>query len=156
MRWSIPSLFSRPKTAAKKRVPHRNPLRLELLEDRLTPANVVLDFESLRHVASLTYNYPTYSEDGFNLTSNEFGYGVVGTQSSQNAGSTTLYEETGNALTTLRKEGRGAFEMQSIDLARRSNFGFSVTFTGTLGGGGTVSQTITVPGGNFPLVLQTF
>ncbi len=43
MRWSsIPSLFSRPKTAAKKRVPHRNPLRLELLEDRLTPAGFFL------------------------------------------------------------------------------------------------------------------
>ena len=42
MRWSIPSLFSRPKTAAKKRAPHRNPLRLELLEDRLTPAGFFL------------------------------------------------------------------------------------------------------------------
>ena len=42
MRWSMPTLFSRPKTAAKKRVPYRHPLRLELLEDRLTPAGFFL------------------------------------------------------------------------------------------------------------------
>ena len=42
MRWSILSLSSSPKTAAKKRVPHRNSLRLELLEDRLTPAGFFL------------------------------------------------------------------------------------------------------------------
>ncbi len=42
MRWTITSLFSRPKAVAKKRTPHRNALRLETLEDRLTPAGFFL------------------------------------------------------------------------------------------------------------------
>ncbi len=37
MIWSIASLFTRPASPAKKRTPHRNRLRLETLEDRLTP-----------------------------------------------------------------------------------------------------------------------
>ncbi len=42
MRWSMASLFARSQSVAKKRVPHRNALRLETLEDRLTPAGFFL------------------------------------------------------------------------------------------------------------------
>ena len=42
MRWLIASLLSRPRTAVKKRAPHRITLRLDALEDRLTPAGFFL------------------------------------------------------------------------------------------------------------------
>ena len=42
MLWDTTSLLSRPRRDVKKRTPHRNPLRLEQLEDRLTPAGFFL------------------------------------------------------------------------------------------------------------------
>ena len=42
MVWSIASLFARSASPVKKRAPHRNRLRLERLEDRLTPAGFFL------------------------------------------------------------------------------------------------------------------
>jgi hypothetical protein len=59
---------------------------------------------------------------------------------------------------TLTQTNGDPFSLLSIDLAR--NFAFdpapSVTFTGTLAGGGTVDQMLTVTTSSPPLTFQTF
>jgi subtilisin-like proprotein convertase family protein len=121
--------------------------RLEALEDRVVPA--LMDFQSLQHNdASNTDHSTTYSEDGFQLTSlNMRPFASAGTLSPRYTGSTALYLDSNSGSMRLTRQGGGAFNLRSINLAMLDANGstpLSVTFTGTLATGGTVSQTFTL------------
>lgn len=120
-------------------------------------ADTVIDFESLRHDdASIMYHGATYSEDGFTLSApGAFGFGTFGTLETRFSGSTALFNDTPGDTTTLTKDGGGAFDLLSIDIAElNGSVVADVTFIGTLSGGGTVSQTFTLDGVAF--AAETF
>jgi len=128
--------------------------------------NVVLNFSD---VPAGTLSIPSYSSQGFSLTDNSGGFVFnspdTGNGSMQTVGANDYYAGANGlaafspATITLTQTGGAPFSLLSIDLAR--NFAFdpapTVTFTGTLLGGGTTSATVTVstPGG-FPGSFELF
>jgi hypothetical protein len=122
-----------------------------------TPAragNILLDFSDVPS-GTLVVSSP-YQSQGFTLTSTSGGWVFnspdTGNGSSQVPGNNPFYVGA-NALAafapatnTLTQTDGKPFSLLSIDLAR--NFAFdpapTVTFTGTLEGGGTVTETFTV------------
>jgi hypothetical protein len=92
----------------------------------------------------------TYTEKGFTLSEpvvNPNGFYSYGTQSINYAGSTTLFNYSTGGNTRLTQVGGGAFTLSSIDLTHLFDFGnntpMTVTFNGTVAGGGTVTQSFT-------------
>jgi hypothetical protein len=113
--------------------------------------DVVLNFND---VTTLTVS--TYQSQGFTLTSTSGGFVFnspdTGNGSSQTPGSNFYYAGANGlaaftpATITLVQTSGDPFSLLSIDLAR--NFAFdpapTVTFTGTLAGGGTITETLMV------------
>ena len=112
--------------------------------------------------------FSPYVSQGFTLTSTSGGWVFnspdTGNGSSQTVGDNPYYAGANGlaafapATITLSQTSGEPFSLLSIDLAR--NFAFdaapTVTFTGTLAAGGTVSETFTVTTPSPPLVFQTF
>jgi hypothetical protein len=130
--------------------------------------NVVLNFSDVPP-GTLVVNSP-YQSQGFTLTSTSGGFVFnspdTGNGTPQPVGNNPFYAGA-NALAafapatiTLTPTTGDPFSLLSIDLAR--NFEFdpapTVTFTGTLAGGGTVSETfmVTTPPPPSPPSFQTF
>lgn len=111
--------------------------------------NVILDFNSLMHIDDAYISHDAlYSEKGYTLdANNELGFASLGTLNSHYVGSTSLINDAGIGLTTLRKNDNGLFDLHSIDLAGLLTFltGVQVTFIGTKADNSFVSQTFTGP-----------
>lgn len=127
---------------------------------------VVLDFSDVAPGTLAVFS--PYVSQGFTLTSTSGGFVFnspdTGNGSPQVPGNNPYYAGA-NALAafspatiTLAQTSGQPFSLLSIDLAR--NFAFdpapTVTFTGTLAGGGMVSQTFSVTTSSPPLTFQTF
>lgn len=104
-------------------------------------------FDSLEQSGTGYQFMGTYTEQGFLLNSN----GSFGSAQQQNtgwyAGSASLFNNGGEATTTLTKVGGGTFALNEISLARVSTSwgpGATVSFTGNVNGGGTVFQSFVV------------
>ena len=111
--------------------------------------SAVIDFESLALInAGLNSQGQTYSEDGFTLDhtgANEFR--TFGTLESRFVGSTSLINDSYDGLTTLTRDGGGAFSLVSIDLNElNQDAAVSVEFTGITSANAVVSQTFTLDG----------
>ncbi|QEH35355.1 hypothetical protein OJF2_39060 [Aquisphaera giovannonii] len=129
-------------------------------------ADTILDFSDVAPGTLAVFS--PYQSQGFTLTSTSGGFVFnspdTGNGSSQIVGDNPYYAGANGlaafapATITLTRTDGGPFSLLSIDLAR--NFAFdaapSVTFTGTLAGGGTVTQTFTVSTPSPPLVFQPF
>jgi hypothetical protein len=119
-----------------------------------------LDFESLGNSTYDTY-ISSYSQNGYDLTSSNGDLYKVGTANSYYSGSVALYAvpyyyyyyNTTATMTLKRADGK-PFSLLSIDLSTVSYYDPTVTFTGTLKTGGTVTQSfaVTTYGSN----VQTF
>lgn len=128
--------------------------------------SVVLDFSDVPPGTLSVFN--PYTSQGFQLTSTSGGFVFnspdTGNGSPQTVGNNPYYAGANGlaafapATITLAQTNGEPFSLLSIDLAR--NFAFdpapTVTFTGTLAGGGTVMKTVTVTTASPPLVFQTF
>ena len=130
--------------------------------------DIVLDFSDVPPGTLAVFN--PYTSQGFTLTSSSGGFVFnspdTGNGSSQPVGNNPFYAGANGlaafspATITLTQTNGDPFSLLSIDLAR--NFEFdpapTVTFTGTLAGGGTVSETFTVttPPPPSPASFQTF
>jgi hypothetical protein len=126
-------------------------------------AEVILNFSDVPPGTLAVFS--PYSSQGFTLTSTSGGFVFnspdTGNGSPQPPGTNPFYAGANGlaafapSTITLTQTGGGPFSLLSIDLAR--NFAFdpapTVTFTGTLAGGGTVSDTFTVTN---PSTFQTF
>ena len=129
-------------------------------------AQVTLDFSDIPPGTLSVFN--PYMSQGFTLTTTSGGFVFnspdTGNGSPQTVGNNPFYAGSNGlaafapATITLTQTSSLPFNLLSIDLAR--NFAFdpapAVTFTGTLKGGGTVSQTVNVTTASPPLVFQTF
>ncbi len=100
----------------------------------------------------------SYSEAGFTVTSASAN-GMYSAQTGNVGGyfgSTSLFENSFSGAVTLTESGGSAFALNSIDLAPVATFwpaGATVTFSGALNGGGTVSQSFTLDN---TYIFQTF
>jgi hypothetical protein len=128
--------------------------------------DIVLDFGDVPPGTLTVFN--PYTSQGFTLTSSSGGFVFnspdTGNGSPKTVGNNPFYAGANGlaafapATITLTQTSGQPFSLLSIDLAR--NFAFdpapSTTFTRTLAGGGTVSETFTVTTSSPPLVFQTF
>jgi hypothetical protein len=121
---------------------------LVLLAFSATASAVVIDFQSLEHIDHANTFYGTdYAEDGFSITGNLWTFGTL---ASRYTGSTAMYNNSRNGITTLTQTNGNPFSMQLIDLAElNSSLVADVAFTGALSGGGNVTQTFTIDGNAF-------
>ncbi len=112
--------------------------------------SVTIDFQSLEHVDAISAGHgASYSENGYTLSALEDmfipQFSSFGTLSTYYAGSTALYASgNGNFGSPIRltKDGGGAFNLNSIDLASIFSFDdIGVTFTGTRADASTITQT---------------
>ena len=129
-------------------------------------ADILLNFTDVPPGTLTVFN--PYTSQGFTLTSSSGGFVFnspdTGNGSPQPIGNNPFYAGANGlaafapATIVLSQTSGEPFSLLSIDLAR--NFAFdpapTVTFTGTLSGGGTVSQTFSVTATSPPLVFQTF
>jgi hypothetical protein len=119
---------------------------------------IVLDFPDVNpQDASFVYINGPYGNSGFALSSTG-GFNSYGTGAGFfYAGESSLAAIQGSHVTLTRTDG-GAFDLLAIDLAR--NFAFdpapTVTFTGTLAGGGTVVESFTVSTPTGTAAFETF
>ncbi len=120
----------------------------------LSVPETVIDFESL---ASTTTDFKnaghSYTEDGFQLTNlSNLSMSALRSPGSNNSASyvdsTTLLNNTVNGITQLTREGGGAFNFLSIDLAEFTTTSGAVTvaFDGTTTDGAMVHQIFTTDG----------
>jgi PEP-CTERM motif len=122
-------------------------------------AATVVTFESLAQPGIDFQSVGTsYSEAGFTFASgNILGFVAAETGNTDSFfGSTALFENAPNAITTLTESGGAAFTLDSIDLAPALTAfpaDATITFSGALSGGGTVSQSFTL---NNSYLFQTF
>lgn len=128
--------------------------------------DIVLNFNDVPPGTLTVFN--PYVSQGFILTSTSGGFVFnspdTGNGSPQTPGNNPFYAGSNGlaafapATITLSQVNGDPFTLLSIDLAR--NFAFdpppTVTFTGTLAGGGTISETFTVSTSSPPLLFQTF
>jgi hypothetical protein len=129
-------------------------------------ADIVLNFSDVPP-GTLAVVSP-YMSQGFSLTSTTGGFVFnspdTGNGSPQAPGNNPFYAGANGlaafspGVVTLAQTNGDPFSLLSIDLAR--NFAFdpppSVTFTGELAGGGTVTETFSVSVSSPPLIFQTF
>ena len=88
-----------------------------------------------------------YTENGFQLSGGDL---VTAQQNNVEwyFGSASMFQNVPNGTTTLTAIGGGPFSLNSIDLAPVSTVypsGASVTFTGNIHGGGTITETFIAP-----------
>jgi hypothetical protein len=124
-------------------------------------AAIILDFESLRADDALLHDHPgALTFEGFTITSvpplgNALRYSTAGTMHPLFAGSTALFNGQSNAENVLAAADGSAFSLLSIDLAAIAPGAsdpagptdpgpFDLTFSGTLAGGGSVTNTFRV------------
>ena len=117
---------------------------------------VVIDFENLAHNGDDIVDYfSTYTEDGFILGSydgNELSKDltVYGTAAEgAYAGSTMLMNDGWETLTVLTAENGATFTLNAISLCELSTDNtesYTITFTGVLSDGNTVTQSLTLNG----------
>lgn len=109
-------------------------------------ADLVIGFDTLAtdDSAAVSRGF-TYEENGFVIESLSSGVlASFGSHDSRYSGSASLANTTIGGLTRLSRAGGGTFDLLGIDLARVGRGAPSVTFTGELLGGGTVTQTLAV------------
>lgn len=126
------------------------------------PANagvVEMTFESLAHADNgLALHGSQYQENGFQLTAATGQFSTYGSAAFNYPGSTAMIASQSPEVITLTAIGGGAFDLLSIELAKRdtsgSIFPVNVTFTGTKSDSSTVTATFhgTVSG----VLLQEF
>lgn len=104
----------------------------------------------------------TYMELGFRFTDNDqsglsFGFGNYQTGNSFFPGSTALYLNDRGASPILTQVGGGEFSLQGVSLAPFTTLALdqTFTFTGTRPGGGTVTQSFTIPAPSGGTVRET-
>ena len=105
-------------------------------------AFVTVDFNGLTGSGGVSRGL-TYTEDGFTLTAlapNVFGFVSIHPGIPQYTGTPSFYNSTINGVTQLTRNSGVPFTLASIDLDPLNTSAVSVTFTGTLNGGGTVTQ----------------
>jgi hypothetical protein len=117
---------------------------------------VVIDFEDLASPGTAFVFLGTYSADGFTLVNPSYtGPDVTDAFGSPESGNTAYYQGSAALInnheytaTALTKDGGGAFNVESIDLAELTPTSdtTAVTFTGTRADGSTVSATFTTDG----------
>jgi hypothetical protein len=106
---------------------------------------VTIDFQTLEHVdAAQAYHGTSYTEDGFTLSGVDWYSN--GTLHADYRGSTALLFGNQGVPGTLAASGGGAFNLFSIDLAEVDPGTASVSFTGYLLGGGSVTQKFILDG----------
>lgn len=121
-------------------------------------ASIVLTFDNLNPTnQDVLFVIGPYQSQGFSLSST-LGFNTYGTgESGFYAGSPSLSPIAGSAVVLTQSDG-SPFSLSSIALAR--NFDFdpppTVTFTGKLAGGGTVTQAFTVTTPTGTAAFQTF
>lgn len=129
-------------------------------------SGIILDFNDV--APGTLAVFAPYSSQGFDLFSSSGGFVFnspdTGNGSPQTVGNNPFYAGANGlaafspATITLLQTSGNPFSLDSIDLAR--NFAFdpapSVTFTGILAAGGTISQTFAVTTSSPPLAFQTF
>lgn len=128
---------------------------LGLVSTPVLADSVVIDFEDVRSPTGSMFVGDTYtSMHGFTLTAIS-AFRVVGESALNWSGSAALNNDSfdDDKITTLTQTNGNPFTLTSIDLAELClGFGIcpsgapSVTFTGNLFGGGTVTQTFTLDG----------
>nr|WP_319393671.1 hypothetical protein [uncultured Desulfobacter sp.] len=126
---------------------------------------VVIDFENLAHDGDDTGDYfSTYTEDGFILNSyydNELSEDltVFGTATGNAyAGSTMLMNDGWDPLTVLTAKNGATFTLNAISLCELSianTESYTITFTGVLSDGNTVTQNLTLDG-TFGIATYSF
>ncbi len=119
-----------------------------LLATAAVASATVLDFSSLPGSTSPVADQgASITEDGFTVTCAGSRFIAKG-MGSQTFSSRSIAANAFGAVTTLAKSGGGSFNLVAISLDRLNLTGrdiaAAVTFTGTLSGGGTVSQTFTL------------
>lgn len=131
----------------------------------LAPARaafVTVDFNSLTDpgTAGFVNRGVTYTEDGFTLTAlvpNTFGFvSVHPANSNHYTGTTSFINNTDNGVTQLTRDSGVPFTLSSIDLDSYNSLTVTVTFTGSLSGGGTVTQAFTTDATQRSLQTFTF
>jgi hypothetical protein len=94
-------------------------------------------------------NYPgnPYTEAGFTLTSSNASNFATWCADAPSYAGPGMYIDYAGATASLTKNGGGIFSINGIELAHYSagSYAQSFTFIGNLYGGGTVSQTFTIP-----------
>lgn len=106
-----------------------------------------ITFDSLEQSGSSFQSMATYTELGFLLDSHRSFASAQQQNAGWYAGSASLFNNFGGGITTLTKVGGGTFALYGISLARVSTSygpGATVSFTGNVNGGGTVSQSFVV------------
>lgn len=132
-------------------------LILGIQASAIDAATVTLDFESLAHDDDLVSDVGhLYQEDGFVLeNAGFFPFATYGAQavdwdsSPVFTGSTALFNDNDDALTTLSLLSGGVFDLVSIDLAElfvATGVAYRVAFTGITAALGTVTQEFTLDG----------
>ena len=118
-----------------------------------------ITFDPLELPGSGFQTLHSYSESGYTFissrnTSSDFAAAQQG-NAAWYYGSASLFNNAGNAITTLTKDDNGVFDFISVDLAPVSKGlpkGATVEFTGQLHDGGNVTESFTVS----TYSLQTF
>lgn len=139
---------------------------LVLAAARSAYADVVLDFSDVAPGTLLVFS--PYTSQGFSLTSTAGGFVFnspdTGNGAPQVVGNNPFYAGANGfasfapATITLTRLDAQPFSLLSIDLAR--NFAFdpppTVTFTGAISGGGSITESFSVTSTSPPLVFQGF
>jgi hypothetical protein len=121
--------------------------------------NSVLDFDSLSHIDDdYIYHSRIHIEDGYILdANNNLGFASWGSLSQHYTGSSSLINDAGSGLTTLRRLDNQSFDLHSIDLGGLLIWlpldGIKVTFTGTKADNSLITQTFT---GSIPVSTYFF
>ena len=110
-------------------------------------AATVVNFDS---VASTNHQFMnSYFEKGLNFTSSSGnGFASIGSSTTLYTGSSALLNNAVNGITTMSHMSSGLMTMRNISLSELSPSGGSstVTFTGVVSGGGTVTQSFSLDG----------
>lgn len=119
---------------------------LYILTTQTTHA-ALIDFESLNSPQTRLIG-KTYQEDGYTLESltRNMPFASFGTQDTRFVESTALFSNISNGLIRLTRSDNALFDFLSIGLAELNDLGGKVTFTGTFGKGGTITQTVQLDG----------
>jgi hypothetical protein len=120
---------------------------------------VQMTFESLAHSDNMEATHgSSYEENGFRVQTSMGEFSTWGTAGVAYPGSTALMTPSTDAVVTLTAIDGSAFDLLSIQIAKRDTAGsilpVSVTFTGTKADSSTVTATFN--GTVFGVMLQTF
>jgi hypothetical protein len=100
-----------------------------------------------------------YTEAGFTLTDNAYGFATWCSDLTGYYAGPALFDDLQGGVPVLTKNGGGTFSIDAIELSHLYGYSQgaqSFTFTGNYFGGGTVSQTFTIPDQAGPTVFIPF